>query len=263
MATLQTSGDDSPICEGKVFRVQLVDRNNGFTHTQHELLRTSDAGKTWQVGHVGNTQHYSVGAVGVPNSTRAAGTGSQATIDDFCFMDLRHGWLVEDSVLYSTSDAGRTWKKHAFDSIVVRSVWFTTPRNGFFVGEQLRRRSGFAATVYATIDGGRTWRRRYAKTQDGAVFWHVVGISKSLLLALGDPTLVTRDGGLTWRELDFSEHMPTGQSFFGVPSFARVVDSRRAFIYTNQGDRYLATENGGQTWKVLVAACPSTGASRP
>lgn len=258
---------NSVVCEGAFFRIQFLDAKNGYTHSQHELLRTSDGGRSWQVVQVGHTPQFSTSVAGIPDSERSAGAGMQDSIDDFCFTDSRHGWLVEGAQLYCTSDGGRTLAKCGFDSVVVRSVWFATARDGWFVGEQLHTvsRSGsyFSVVVFGTNDGGHTWHRRYSKRLHGGVLWHIVGLTERSLLALGEPTLASTDGGRTWREMDLTKRVNDGEPFFGVPCFARVVDLLHALVYTNQGDRYLATEDGGRTWKVLIADCPWSADARP
>ena len=57
-----------------------------------ELYRTTDNGRTWQ--------RYQV------RLPARRGTNSPVVL---AFSDPRHGWLVQGSTTFHTSDGGRTW----------------------------------------------------------------------------------------------------------------------------------------------------------
>lgn len=174
---------------GSGFRLAFIDRRHGWviapvpTAPRGGIFRTRDGGRTW-------AYHYS-SPTGVP------------VLDDAVFTTPRRGWAIGLSwlhaePLYSTSDAGRTWKPYSGLPRARYSVPVFFGKTGIVMGT----RRG-VATLFRTTDAGRTWTvvtrldvrgLRFpdfaAPTQDN---WWVFGVRSSAPVLL-----VTTDAGRSW-----------------------------------------------------------------
>jgi photosystem II stability/assembly factor-like uncharacterized protein len=59
------------------------------------------------------------------------------------------GWMVTDTGIWSSDEAGRTWVKSKSAPLNLLRVWFLDHQRGFAAGREKR--------VYETKDGGATW----------------------------------------------------------------------------------------------------------
>jgi len=114
-----------------LFGIAATDKNNiwicGIDGT---MLRTSDAGATWEICPVNSAN--AIYSVVMKNGT---------------------GWAVGDKGVYlTTPDGGKTWK-FLDDTIKtktwIRDLYFSSPENGWVVGA--------GGVVVHTTDGGKRW----------------------------------------------------------------------------------------------------------
>jgi len=205
------------------------------------ILRTEDAGKTWQeitprpaewsltqVTFIGDSG-WAVGHNGAIVHSRDGGktwtpqqSGTNKTIFAVSFVDNLHGWACGDeSTWLWTANGGETWKterievsqvglsedtKLAVPDIIYYSVQFIDAQNGWMVGEY--------GNIRHTSDGGKTWDSQH----------------ESLLDAL------LEKGG--------NKDVMTLGAFFRV----RFIDKDHG-IAVGAGGAIATTDNGGEQWK--------------
>jgi len=114
-----------------LYCVYFFDKDTGWASgIDGTLIRTTDAGETWEI---------------LPTGT----TLSLYTV----FVKYGKGWIVGDKGAYLMSeDGGTTWK--LLDDVIksktpLRDVFFSSPDKGWAVG--------VSGTVVHTTDGGKTW----------------------------------------------------------------------------------------------------------
>ncbi len=124
--------------------VQFVDENEGWAVGDDGLiLRTSDAGKTWERQH----------------------TGTRASLRALHFLTPYTGWVVgrvelpgggSSGVVLATADGGLKWKVVSYNSVPgLNVVKFFDERTGVAAGDG---GDSHPAGLFHTIDGGKTWR---------------------------------------------------------------------------------------------------------
>jgi photosystem II stability/assembly factor-like uncharacterized protein len=148
------------------------------------LLRTSDAGNTWEV---------------LSNSDSEA----PGSIRSVFFVNAREGWAIDaGNNIVHTVDSGNTWtvqqsnEGHSWDSL-------------FFINE----REGWAAGdgILHTSDGGKTWNYQLNRKRGENYLDAITFIDSKRGWAVGmDTALRTTDGGATWHRMadDWKELIP-------------------------------------------------------
>lgn len=207
------------------------------------------------------------------------------------FVTPADGWCVSTPVsisdeeavfVYRTTDGGRKWRlissttsepppSGALPLLNDKNIQFTGPETGWAVSDEL---GPVTASLYETLNGGRTWVRRAVAMAPGmlengsafsglpvlagakgAVGYTIDGgsapVSASAVSASAGPddaapgektiVYVTTDNGASWHVVT----PPGGPEGWLVdtitPRIWRLVD----------GDRILATDNAGKTWRTI------------
>lgn len=162
----------------------FLDEGPGWAAGEQWVLRTSDAGESWQRMNVGG------GAYG---DFRAR---------SIYFIDAHRGLLVgHHGVIRRTRDGGRTWEKTAISgdlgSPVLSAVEFVDANTGWIVGED--------GTLLESIDAGQTWILREKISRADLSDVEFVNPSSGWIVGYDSSTgvssiLHTQDGGSTWKE---------------------------------------------------------------
>ena len=192
------------------------------------VLRSADGGRHWKVAKVFSEQ------------VKALAAG-----------DVAHAWVVCDATgaaveptgayVFSTSDAGATWKRKGFGGAQLSDVSFADARHGVLVA--LDR-------IWTTRDGGRRWVLRRS-----------IPMTVLERVAVGDPrhawvagwgtqkgeclVFSTADGGRTWarRKLDApgvsGDIQPRGITCFGADH-----------VWVTIKSGVFASTDGGRTWRL-------------
>jgi photosystem II stability/assembly factor-like uncharacterized protein len=128
----------------KLLRIDFVDDTHGFAvSSTPELLATSDGGETWS-----------------PTPRPLFG------LQSICFVDPRNGWAARGGTVFTTHDAGATWRARTLLrtrqglpvpelSCKSRDAWVVL-HGGAAAGSE-----GYA--VYRSRDAGATWRAVYGQ----------------------------------------------------------------------------------------------------
>ncbi|MDX6576514.1 MAG: hypothetical protein QOE96_2467 [Blastocatellia bacterium] len=183
------------------------------------ILRTSDAGKTWQ-----DT------IIKVGSNTPNAGLLLHA----ISFCDPQVGWAVGSNVIVRTTNGGQTWEtQRSNNEEVLFGVACLSPDRAWVVGQN--------GLVLYTTDGGKTWARQASGTTDnltrvralGDNLWIVGGMSERGIL------LRTHNAGANWQ----SQPLDISEALFDI-----YVSGTRGWIVGAKG-AILRTNDGGQTWE--------------
>ena len=146
-----------------------------------------------------------------------------ASVQDYCFSDETHGWVIDDRGLQQTTD-GRTFalKKELEQSIAVacsdpQHVWV-------LVGNK----------VHQSFDGGATWFEQ--DTGSRAVFTSMQFVDQTHGWLYSDRELrASEDGGRTWT---------LRMRAMGPPRFT---DAQKGWALGGNGDIYRTTD-AGRSW---------------
>ncbi len=124
-------------------KLQFVDGKHGWMAVGHQIVSTSDGGRTWTTRYRG----------------RLTALGDISGIQ---FIDTRHGWAVSRAGMLKTTDGGATWQRAPGTDAGWRSVQFVDRRIGW--GIQLEPELGeeLLGILMATRDGGLTWETVHA-----------------------------------------------------------------------------------------------------
>jgi photosystem II stability/assembly factor-like uncharacterized protein len=193
---------------------------------------------------------------------------SKAKMARVQFINLTDGWLLEGNDLLHTKDGGKTWQKQETDQLnVIRAFHFLDKSIGWWVGAKLclpkndEEVESWHGVVYMTKDGGQTWDEMIIKTKTkfhSRFSWHLLDIwsaSSKDIWAVGDIILHSTDGGYTWAETEINRR----HDIYGKPTHIQFTDSAIGWITTNQGNKYLITNDGGETWDIRLAPTETGG----
>jgi photosystem II stability/assembly factor-like uncharacterized protein len=249
------------------------------------LLTTADGGATWSfhvpgiVGaHVASLSNAGSGGLwavvwaqsenprALAHSTDGGATWAIKTLGEpvsaVDFADAKHGWaLVYANAVWSTSNGGLTWKRHA----IPRNWWFSSidfidATHGWAAGSTSildDPNAGSSAAIFVTSDGGVTWHKQpfaadsdqmnsvsFANGQDG---W-ACGDGSDMG---GAGTLVaTTDGGAHWS----AQSAGTDWDLSGIT----FIDATHGWL--PEGGSIYATTDGGTTWTAADSGLPSVTA---
>lgn len=204
-----------PGCTGLTYTdVHFVDPAHGWMvgrgscdgSNRPRLLRTRDAGTTWEV----------VVPAGLPggsvvNAFRA-----------IFFADADTGWLASDGsfrTIFRTQDGGDTWT--AATTVPANSarsdIVFTDADAGIAVGRD--------GEIWRTVDGGETWEQRFSGTTEDLNAVAFAATNPGTGCAVGGAVnagsgviICTVDGGGTWAVREETDLRLVGVSFGAAPA---------------------------------------------
>jgi photosystem II stability/assembly factor-like uncharacterized protein len=204
--------------------VYFIDNKNGFavgskrisTYNNGIILRTSDAGLSWNIDSVSFTR----------------------SISNIHFADKKRGWLsAADGVILRTTDSGITWlPAFAGTDFYFLDVSFSDLKKGIAVG--------LLGTISRTTDGGETWsseRSGLTKTLNDVSF-----INSNIGMTTGSNVIMrTTNGGTLW-EVATSPTTGIKKIIMTDTSSATVLGSQ-LFRTTNLGDTWFSLPSPGNT----------------
>jgi photosystem II stability/assembly factor-like uncharacterized protein len=217
------------------------------------ILRTIDAGKTWEAQLGGDPEDKS------------------PPVRELHFLDERRGWAVQGEAgvtwkMLHTRD-GESWEEIGTVPYGARSIVFTSPLTGYLAGNPSMSVTG-GGIMFRTTDGGRTWKPVFtcqAKVSMGGlnqnidcVFGQIrfptpnVGyaVANRGCTACGAPPLIakTSDGGETW-----SIMIGPGVLEEDEVSSIAFLDEQTGFARLASKKLHVTTD-GGATWRGIVAS---------
>lgn len=242
-----------------LYSVFFTDANNGYAvGDTGTILKTIDAGKTWNIQNSG-----------VPNNLRAVH-----------FPDANTGYVVGSlGAILKTVNGGNTWTSlNTGITFPLQTVFFTDINTGFV--------SGLGGSIYKTTDGGTTWTTQSSgtpndffgmyffdsntgwdvgaagtirKTTNGGSFWnspnsngtsqqlnsvHFLDTYKGFAVGNTGAMIKCIDGGIYWNPVNLNTSNNLNDIFFQ--------DSAIGFVVGNNGT-LLKTNDGGSSWGAIVS----------
>ena len=173
---LQPSGVNVGL--GDVF---FLDARHGWAGGGRTLLRTIDGGRHW------THTHEAIGAL--------------ASVAQLDFADARHGIALTSTnsgVILVTNNGGRTWAKTRLPVSSDRPTAVTMEDASHALIITYSFVSLHPTTTFTTSDGGKTWQ----PGADLPIRNRFVSIARSgsLLCAVGDSVVTSRNDGVTWSD---------------------------------------------------------------
>lgn len=230
----------------------------GVRYSADKLMRTHDAGKTWDtldagVGKILTDIAFANDSVGfvcgldghIIKTTDAGKTWEQHQIE----WEILHGIkVVNDSVVIAvggsayrkgiimrSNDLGQTWKRVDTFGVELRDVAFIDEKNGFACGY---------GAILKTSDAGLTWSFTDEKDE---FFSSICFPSKSIGYVVGrtGTILKTEDGGTSWKRLRNGNNPLQTRFFFNDVKF---LTTDLGYIVGDNGVVWKTTD-GGKNWK--------------
>ena len=209
---------------GRVEGISFVDETHGWLVGYGVVLETEDGGDTWS--QISKPTNYPLSHVKFINSEVGfAGGGAErgcqilSTLDGGktwrrIYENLEDGTLfdlvaldrktiiaaVNDSFLLRSADGGTTWQKIQLDTKGACSL-SVVPGEGIWV-------VGSKGSFHYSTDGGQTWKRPVNLANSFFnVDWESISFidgNRGMAIGKKNIILVTRDGGVSWKELEIS-----------------------------------------------------------
>ncbi|AUP79928.1 T9SS type A sorting domain-containing protein [Flavivirga eckloniae] len=196
--------------------VNIIDDNNIILSTSNSVIKTDDAGVTWESSSIPNV----------------------SVVKTF-FTSLLVGHAAcLNGVILKTIDGGETWYSTKDDSNIIPSNYF----NIYFINENI----GFATRehdyMYKTTDGGETWIEISGSIE--AIYdFHFLDENNGFATGDHGATYKTNDGGSTWSQIFFQSGFVYNTSMYGI----YFQDSNIGYATGARG-RIIKTTDGGDTW---------------
>ncbi len=282
--TSTTSSSGAKAWTGSVLSVHFLDASTGWvlTYSPNRLLFTTDAGKSW-------SEATPPGA-GKPSASML-GPGSLIT---GTFLSASQWWIAVSpespvgsshlsSVVYETTDSGRSWKRDgpSFSGGAV-SVFFLDATDGWLEMSPGAAMGWNPVTIYGTTDGGSTWTKLSGgpalageSGSPGALSgdcdkmglsFSTPAVGWSAAACAGGDREVARstDGGRVWTTVDL--HLSSKLAAYGAmawpPVFSRT-DGAFGLSGGPVGEWVFITTNGGASWTAHLAPIRSARAGSP
>jgi photosystem II stability/assembly factor-like uncharacterized protein len=267
--------------------IVMVSNNNGLTWTTHNVV---DQSGTSLVASYMYGLHFFNGNTGVGTGVIASGnsecmlrTTNGATnwvitnsynggpilryMNDLYFVNSSDGFAAgTNGRILKTSDGGLTWTSISSGSIEWKSIWFTSPMNGYVVGNN---------TILKTTDGGSTWQPTtvsgnltsvsfgspmvgfasgggvFYRTIDGGIIWTlmpepfsstgaVYAVNQdTVYLAADQGIAISRDAGISWEKFTSITNSTINNILF--------TDETHGWACGNLGDVFKTVNGGGSS----------------
>lgn len=230
------------------------DRARGWSATQRQVLRTTDAGTQWHAipgpplrGTQDLYRDIAVPAAehilvvtrlgGIFRSTDSGGSWSVVHHSyepaRIFFRDALHGWVAGDhGRVARTTDGGATWTDHYV--VVPRRAPLRNPSLLYFA-DSLRGWITADTDLYATTDGGRMWELLPDSTRHDDLHMSATG----QLWSCGTGLRRSSDGGRTWHAHPGVPRLPLAAITFVGPDTGWAAGAAGVL---------LRSTDGGATW---------------
>ena len=211
---IETGFDFDPWC------IRFYDQINGIIGGEGHLIKSSDAGDTWEEISTGGGDwdwYYDIeyrsaeiifiagqSNYGITTLVKSIDGGETWVFDsignfgaarDIFFVDDNTAYLAcfENTILKSV-DGGETWTETTLNNpnyIQFKSIYFPSESIGYVVGD------GEYETILKTIDGGETWNPINSMTTSGLNCIHFFDDNTGLVFGDGGVVMKTTSGGIT------------------------------------------------------------------
>jgi photosystem II stability/assembly factor-like uncharacterized protein len=168
------------------------------------------------------------------------------------FPTLKTGFIVGDSVVLKTTNAGTSWTiVHKNDTMAYKKAFFTDSNTGYMVGEK-----GYNQYVLKTVDGGTTWTSTKIKTNRQLMDILFIDKNNGLITGRYGFDATTSNGGDTWEINPETPMLLYGneKSFVGAIGYALGFAGSFGVGDSKTTSMIFKTTNYGKTWSELTSA---------
>ena len=168
------------------------------------------------------------------------------TVRSLTFTSPSNGWAIGDYCnLYATFDEGKTWRESLTTEANLTSICFIDALNGWV--------SGWHGNIYHTSDGGGSWSKQNSGT--GYDLSKVTFVDKSRGWAIGGGTTAGPSGKWSSVLITSSDGGQTWQPLSTAPPLRSIVfvNASRGSGLDLEGNIY-STVDSGRTWSLRYKA---------
>ncbi|MBX3043628.1 MAG: T9SS type A sorting domain-containing protein [Candidatus Kapabacteria bacterium] len=238
-----------------IYRMRFNDTKNGWILSDNFILKTDDAGETWE--KILTLSSFDLSTLSIVQNGKAWFAGKNGKILHFFnndnenefveqksgtdkyllksfFLNENLGWIVGfDGIIIKTTNGGAEWLtiregepgKHLF------GIQFIDEMNGWAVGEQ--------GTTLKTTDGGSTWQRIITPAIYRNLNVNFSDRENGWISGFGF-IVKTTNGGSSW-------NIQISTTVFIITDFM-VIDKNRAWASFDKNS-LLYTDDGGENWQ--------------
>jgi len=210
--------------------VFFYDNNHGWiTGFNGTVLRTADAGSTWQSGTLTNS-----------------GSSSNR---DICFVSASTGFVSGEDGIWKTTNGGATWTSISPSGVNLggsAGMWFTDANNGVY---GFGRCNDSSVTFCRTSDGGTTWSTvKYVSNRVDVAVGGIAYASGTYYAAGGNGHFwKSTDNGASWSESS------TGSAGWQEDIYVQsgdiyIASATGMSCQSSGGGKLLKSVDGGSTW---------------
>jgi len=252
---------DSSVTDDNLEDVHFPDENTGYIVSQYDVsnglrygkvLKTTDAGETWQITADGNfgrltsvyftdvNTGYMLGGYGKIYKTTDGGilwdtlvNNYDSYLNEIVFVNPNTGFIAEESAngaILKTSDAGLTWTTVYENGGAVRGIHFVDENTGFAI---------LSNSILKTTNGGADWNETPLYNEGLLLDVFFVNQNVGYVCGFMGDFYKTSDGGETWNNLSYPLTWTFMNMFF--------VDETTGYMSGSLGT-FFQTNNGGVTW---------------
>src|SRR5712664_4473374 len=186
--------DDSNIVYAATYALQIDPANRRALGSDSQILKSTDAGTTWQQLSGAGLPATGRGTIGLAVAPRTSG---------------KRVYTIINSGFFRSDDGGANWQRSTTDPRITGSTFFgktyTDPRNPDVVFVM-------QTSMYRSTDGGKTFEsyKGAPSGEDQHVLWIDPNDTQRMILGSDQGAIVSLDGGHTWTDW-FTQ--PTGQFY--------------------------------------------------
>ena len=253
--------------------VGFIGNTSGHTGV---ILKTIDAGKTWQakkfvnytslggIDFIDASNGWAVGDSGIILHTSDGGeswaqipTSTLPTHDTIAlwrvkFADLAHGWIIGvEGILLRTIDTGKTWTIQTTPfSFSLADIEMNSPTSGWIVGNH--------GTILHTSDGNQWVQQSSPSSLD---YWAINMIDdlNGWIVGPVNQMLKTTNGGITWETRPSGSNTKLNDIFFVDASTGWAVGDNGVIIRYQPATDSWWTQNSGSTRSLFNAGFTASG----
>ncbi|HEY5746944.1 MAG TPA: YCF48-related protein [Chryseolinea sp.] len=235
--------------------IHFVNEKIGFITNNGALLRTTDAGQTWEIYSkkvkgrrmvFKNLIGYVVGDAGQIYKSTHLGVGWNAlkintteNLNSITVVSNDTLRVTSNKTLFASNDGGKTWQ--SYPVINNADSYYTVVNDAFFTSGKVGHAACTDGTIKKTKDGGITWYATLTSNTIPSDFFRIKFADNNVGYATREHSYVfkTTNGGETWTQLTASLDAAYTMQF---------ISPKVGFIGGDDGAMH-KTIDGGATWQ--------------
>ena len=193
VADLVAAPDDPRTLFAAAYNLVIDFANRRALGTESFILKSTDAGETWQAASDTGLPPSNRGSIGLAIAPKT---------------NARRVYAVMNNGFFRSDDGGASWQRSTNDPRITGSKMYADPVNPDLIYVM-------QTSMYRSLDGGQTWEsyKGAPSGEDQRVLWIDPQNSARFFLGSDQGAIISLDGGHTWSDW-FTQ--PTGQFYHVV-----------------------------------------------